>query len=122
MTLKELEERIPYMKSCVYAQGKAIILYENERCEHITMSEELYTRLESKLMQDMKLRTKYRPEIKDIPVRRERSIPVYEKDLLIQLYYEGMSYRLIGEVFDIPQGTMGNIIARMIKSGELNKK
>lgn len=51
MTLQQLEEKIPNIFSLVYAQGKAIVVYNDNSCNHIKMSKAIYSRIEKKFFE-----------------------------------------------------------------------
>lgn len=126
MTLVELEERMPYMKSVVYAQGKAIIVYEDESCQHIRMSERMCRTLENKLLEDIKLRVKFRvaaePKERRAPSKPPRICKPFDRQLVIKMYNQNCEYREIAKAVGLAIGTISGVIREMILNEEIKKR
>lgn len=126
MTLKQLEEKIPYMKSVVYAQNKAIIVYEDESCHHIIMPERVCNMLELKLLEDIKLRTKIRfnpePKERKRPAKPPRISKPFDRGLVIEMYNNNREYREMSKATGLALGTISGVIREMIWNGEIKKR
>lgn len=126
MTLKQLEEKIPYMLSITYAQGKAIVVYEDESCHHIKMQERVCNMLELKLLEDMKLRTKIRfnsePRDRKRPVKPPRISKPFDRGLVIEMYNNNRKYRKMAKATGLALGTISGVIREMIWNGEIEKR
>lgn len=118
MTFKELVKEVPYMISVAYAQGKAIIVYDNGSCKHVKMPERVARRLMLKLDEDYKLRTTYRTEKEE--KEKKRRPKSYDEKLMIELYLSGYTHEYISLKIGLSIGTVGYKIRRLISDGKIN--
>ncbi len=114
MTINELEEKIPYMLSLAYAQGKAIVLYVDRSCQHIKMSEKTFSMIEMKFVELF--------AEKPLEIKREFNKKQIDLDKLAEMYRKLVTLEDIAEHFEVSVTLIKDRLNMLIEDGELVKR